>query len=120
MQIKDLEAFQDVPFLCWVKDEEWRYLWGNRAICDLAGEDVAGKKDADLIWKAMAPVLSDRLTAGHFLSVCGTVVAGPHPDTGELFLLVEPQAGGWGAGADKDGENGNDVDEGFVQAQYVF
>ena len=32
MQIKDLEAFQDVPFLCWVKDEEWRYLWGNRAI----------------------------------------------------------------------------------------
>ncbi|MFQ5942869.1 MAG: hydantoinase B/oxoprolinase family protein [Anaerolineales bacterium] len=61
---------------------------------------------ADLIWKAMAPALPDRLTAGHFLSVCGTIVAGPHPDTGELFLLVEPQAGGWGAGADKDGENG--------------
>lgn len=61
---------------------------------------------SDLIWKAMAPVLPDRLPAGHFLSVCGTIVAGPHPDTGELFLLVEPQAGGWGAGADKDGENG--------------
>ena len=61
---------------------------------------------ADLIWKAMARVLPDRLPAGHFLSVCGTIVAGPHPDTGELFLLVEPQAGGWGAGADKDGENG--------------
>ena len=61
---------------------------------------------ADLIWRAMAPVLPDRLPAGHFLSVCGTVVAGLHPDTGELFLLVEPQAGGWGAGADKDGENG--------------
>jgi N-methylhydantoinase B len=61
---------------------------------------------ADLIWKAMARVLPDRLPAGHFLSVCGTVVAGLHPDTGELFLLVEPQAGGWGAGADKDGENG--------------
>ncbi len=61
---------------------------------------------ADLIWKAMAPVLPDRLPAGHFLSVCGTVVAGPHPETGELFLLVEPQAGGWGAGASKDGENG--------------
>jgi len=61
---------------------------------------------ADLIWKAMAPVLPDRLPAGHFLSVCGTIVAGPHPDTGELFLLVEPQAGGWGAGAGKDGENG--------------
>jgi N-methylhydantoinase B len=61
---------------------------------------------SDLIWKAMAPVLPDRLPAGHFLSVCGTVVAGNHPDTGELFLLVEPQAGGWGAGADKDGANG--------------
>ncbi len=61
---------------------------------------------ADLIWKAMAPMMSDQLTAGHFLSVCGTVVAGIHPDTGELYILVEPQAGGWGAGATKDGENG--------------
>ena len=61
---------------------------------------------ADLIWKALAPLVPERLTAGHFLSVCGTVVAGLHPDTGELFLLVEPQAGGWGAGAEKDGESG--------------
>lgn len=60
----------------------------------------------DLVWKALAPVVPGRLTAGHFLSVCGVVVAGNHPDTGELFLLVEPQAGGWGAGIDKDGENG--------------
>ncbi len=61
---------------------------------------------ADLIWKAMAPVVPDRLTAGHFLSVCGTIVAGLHPDSGDLFLLVEPLAGGWGAGRHKDGENG--------------
>lgn len=61
---------------------------------------------SDLIWHAMAPVLSKRLPAGHFLSVCGIVLAGQHPATGELFLLVEPQAGGWGAGSDKDGENG--------------
>ena len=59
----------------------------------------------DLIWKARAPV-PDRLTAGHFLSVCGVVVAGLDPDTGDLFLLVEPQAGGWGAGLRKDGESG--------------
>ena len=57
MQITDLEAFRDVPFLCWVKDEEWRYLWGNRAICELAGEDVAGKKDDQLVWKANAEAL---------------------------------------------------------------
>jgi len=61
---------------------------------------------SDLIWKALAPIVPDRLPAGHFLSVCGVVLAGKHPDTGELFLLVEPQAGGWGAGHDKDGESG--------------
>ncbi|HVH31286.1 MAG TPA: hydantoinase B/oxoprolinase family protein [bacterium] len=60
----------------------------------------------DLVWKALAPALPDRLTAGHFLSVCGTVISGLHPDTGDLFILVEPQAGGWGAGAHKDGESG--------------
>jgi N-methylhydantoinase B len=60
----------------------------------------------DLVWRALAPIVPERLTAGHFLSVCGVVVAGTHPDTGELFLLVEPQAGGWGAGAWKDGESG--------------
>jgi N-methylhydantoinase B len=60
----------------------------------------------DLLWKALAPVVPDRLPAGHFLSVCGSVVAGEHPDTGELFLLVEPHAGGWGGGMAKDGEQG--------------
>lgn len=60
----------------------------------------------DLVWKALAPIVPERLSAGHFLSVCGVVVAGLHPDTNELFLLVEPQAGGWGAGAHKDGESG--------------
>ncbi|MFQ5795423.1 MAG: hydantoinase B/oxoprolinase family protein [Candidatus Bipolaricaulia bacterium] len=60
----------------------------------------------DLIWKALAPHIPERLTAGHFLSVCGTILSGIHPDTDELFILVEPQAGGWGGGATKDGENG--------------
>jgi N-methylhydantoinase B len=61
---------------------------------------------SDLVWKAMAPHVRERMTVGHFLSVCGTIVAGQHPDSGELFLLVEPLAGGWGAGVDKDGERG--------------
>ncbi|MDR5684451.1 MAG: hydantoinase B/oxoprolinase family protein [Armatimonadota bacterium] len=60
----------------------------------------------DLVWKALAPALPDRLPAGHFLSVCATIISGLHPDTGELFLLVEPQPGGWGAGCGKDGESG--------------
>jgi N-methylhydantoinase B len=60
----------------------------------------------DLVWKALAPVVPHRLPAGHFLSVCGVVVAGLHPDTGDLFLLVEPQAGGWGAAETRRGEQG--------------
>jgi N-methylhydantoinase B len=60
----------------------------------------------DLVWKALAPVVPHRLPAGHFLSVCGVVVAGLHPDTGDLFLLVEPQAGGWGAAQTRSGQQG--------------
>ncbi len=59
----------------------------------------------DLVWKALAPALPDRLTAGSFVSVCATSIALRHPDTGEPTLLVEPQPGGWGAGANKDGEH---------------
>ena len=64
-----------------------------------------GAYAVDLLWHALFPVLPDRLTAGHSLSVCGTVVSGRR-ETGETFILVEPQAGGWGAGVTKDGENG--------------
>ncbi len=60
---------------------------------------------ADLVWKALAPSAPDRLTAGHFLSVVGEIVAGVNDETGEPFALVEPNPGGWGAGPDKDGES---------------
>ncbi len=36
MQIKDLEMFNEMPFLFWVKDEEGMYLLGNQAISKLA------------------------------------------------------------------------------------
>jgi N-methylhydantoinase B len=64
-----------------------------------------GAYAVDLLWHALFPVLPDRLTAGHSLSVCGTVISG-RLENGEYFILVEPQAGGWGAGATKDGESG--------------
>jgi len=60
----------------------------------------------DLVWKALAPAMPDVLTAGSFVSVCATTISCTHPDTGEPTLLVEPQPGGWGANADKDGEHG--------------
>jgi N-methylhydantoinase B len=61
---------------------------------------------ADLVWKAMAPHVPHRLAAGHFMSVCADVTYTIHPDTGQPAILVEPNAGGWGAGIDQDGEGG--------------
>ncbi|MCR4404996.1 MAG: hydantoinase B/oxoprolinase family protein [Candidatus Acetothermia bacterium] len=59
----------------------------------------------DLVWKALAEAVPHRITAGHFLSVCATNVSGIDSQTGKQFILAEPNAGGWGAGEGKDGEN---------------
>lgn len=61
---------------------------------------------AELIWKALAPIMPDRLSAGHSASVCTVTISGKHADTGEDFLLVEPSAGGWGASKEGDGQHG--------------
>ncbi len=60
----------------------------------------------DLIWKALAERVPDRLTAGHVLSVCAIIIAGNHADTGEPTILVCPLVGGWGAMNNRDGLNG--------------
>ena len=59
----------------------------------------------DLLWRCLAPHLGDRLPAGAFASVCGTFIGGRHPDTGRHFTIVEPQVGGWGGSAFRDGAN---------------
>ena len=51
----------------------------------------AGASAVDLLWQALYPIAQDRLTVGHFLSICGTSLAGTD-DEGNLFVLVEPQA----------------------------
>jgi len=60
---------------------------------------------SDLIWKALFPIAKDRLPVGHHLSVCGTIISGADEARGP-YVLVEPQAGGWGAGVQRDGESG--------------
>jgi N-methylhydantoinase B len=60
----------------------------------------------DLIWRALAPHVPERLPAGHMLSVCAVILAGSHADTGRMALCVQPLLGGWGGGAGKDGESG--------------
>ena len=54
MQSSQLEIFNAMPFLFWAKDEEGRYIWGNRTINAFAKEDVAGKTDYELRWSADA------------------------------------------------------------------
>lgn len=57
----------------------------------------------DMLWRALAMQMPESLPAGHFASICGTVIAGRHPDTGRRITMVEPQMGGWGATATRDG-----------------
>lgn len=57
----------------------------------------------DMLWRCLASVIPDRLPSGHFGSICGTVLAGDHPDTGRRYTMVEPQMGGWGATSTRDG-----------------
>ncbi|MGE8405426.1 MAG: hydantoinase B/oxoprolinase family protein [Pseudomonas sp.] len=61
---------------------------------------------ADVVRRALAQALPDRLIAGQLGSVCSMVLNGRHSLTQEEYLLVQPLVGGWGAGHDKDGESG--------------
>lgn len=60
----------------------------------------------DLIWKILAPLIPDKLPAGHLRSVCATFISGIHPDTKQFYIQAEPLAGGWGASATHDGNRG--------------
>ena len=60
----------------------------------------------DLLLRALAHHFPDVVPAGNFASICGTVVGGPHPETGRHYTIVEPQVGGWGAWRGHDGPSG--------------
>lgn len=59
----------------------------------------------DMILQSLARRGGDKLPAGGFASICGTVIGGHHPGHGRYFTMVEPQIGGWGAAAFRDGLN---------------
>ena len=59
----------------------------------------------DLMWRCLAKFMPERLSAGHFASVCGTFIGGTHPDTGRQYTIVEAQVGGWGGRNGADGNN---------------
>ncbi|MGB9299817.1 MAG: hydantoinase B/oxoprolinase family protein [Anaerolineae bacterium] len=60
----------------------------------------------DLIWRCLAEQMPDRLPAGGFASVCGTLFGGTHPDTGRAYAVIEPELGGWGGSPTSDGNSG--------------
>jgi N-methylhydantoinase B len=60
----------------------------------------------DLIWRCLAEQMPDRLPAGSFASVCGTLFGGIHPDTGRSYAVIEPELGGWGGSPISDGNSG--------------
>jgi N-methylhydantoinase B len=57
----------------------------------------------DLLWRCLAKHMPALLPAGHYASMCATVVGGVHPDTGRGYTIVEPQLGGWGGYKGGDG-----------------
>ncbi|GKY87723.1 hydantoinase B/oxoprolinase family protein [Sinisalibacter aestuarii] len=60
----------------------------------------------DMLLRALAHHFPGVVPAGNFASICGTVVGGPHPETGRHYTIVEPQVGGWGGWNGHDGPSG--------------
>ena len=57
----------------------------------------------DMLWRCLSEIADEKVTAGHFSSICGTFFGGINPDNGQAFTIVEAQIGGWGAGNGMDG-----------------
>ncbi|HVP18223.1 MAG TPA: hydantoinase B/oxoprolinase family protein [Spirochaetia bacterium] len=60
----------------------------------------------DLVTRCISQRLPDRLPAGSFASVCGTLFGGIHADTGRTYAVIEPELGGWGGSPHGDGNPG--------------
>lgn len=59
----------------------------------------------EVVWKALAPILPEHLSAGSYVSLCAYYIGGTTP-SGDYWVQATPQDGGWGAGIDIDGESG--------------
>jgi N-methylhydantoinase B len=67
-----------------------------------AGWEVAMQL-CDLLFKALAPALPDRVVAGTKGCICNVAFGGVSPGTGEYFTYYETIAGGYGATLTTDG-----------------
>jgi N-methylhydantoinase B len=59
----------------------------------------------DLIFRALAPAMPERVGAGHKGDMGGYAFFGVNPKTGRRFLCQTIMGGGWGGRPHEDGEN---------------
>ncbi|HEY0121081.1 MAG TPA: hydantoinase B/oxoprolinase family protein [Rhizobium sp.] len=57
---------------------------------------------SELVWKALAPLVPSRFSAGSYSSLCVVYISGKDRN-GQPFIHIEPQHGGWGASEEADG-----------------
>ncbi|EJN17881.1 N-methylhydantoinase B/acetone carboxylase, alpha subunit [Pseudomonas sp. GM79] len=57
----------------------------------------------DTILRAMVPAMPHHVAGGHHANFGAHVFEGRHPETGELYLAITGNHGGWGASAGHDG-----------------
>jgi N-methylhydantoinase B len=80
----------------------------------------------DLIFKALAPAMPERIAAGHKGDMGGYAFFGVNPKTGRRFLCQTIMGGGWGGRAFEDGENATvsmcqgDVQNAPVELQEIY
>ncbi|HVF10977.1 MAG TPA: hydantoinase B/oxoprolinase family protein [Abditibacteriaceae bacterium] len=80
----------------------------------------------DLILKALAPAMPDRIAAGHKGDMGGYAFFGNDPRTGRKFLCQTIMGGGWGGRAHEDGESAmvsmcqGDVQNAPVEMQEIY
>ena len=80
----------------------------------------------DLILKALAPAMPERVAAGHKGDMGGYAFFGTNPKTGRRFLCQTIMGGGWGGRAHEDGENATvsmcqgDVQNAPVELQEIY
>jgi len=80
----------------------------------------------DLILRALAPAMPDKVAAGHKGDMGGYAFFGTDPRTGRRFLCQTIMGGGWGGRAHEDGENATvsmcqgDVQNAPVELQEIY
>ncbi len=70
----------------------------------VGGNHETSQRIVDAVFKALAPVLADRITAGGSNTSGLTLMSGRRP-SGQVFVLYEVYAGGEGASQSRDGTN---------------